>query len=143
MQNNNIIYLNSSKKYRFIFYSFLLFITCISSFYYLKNFCLIISIILIILSIVAEAYKKNNITSITLPNNINQYFILNINSKDENFWIIKKSIIINSWIYIKFKNETNNQVQNILLHKSNFKNIDDIRNLSRIIYLYHNSLAKT
>ena len=140
MQNNNIIYLNSSKKYRFIFYSLLLFITCISSFYYLKNFCLIISIILIALSITTEVYKKDNIISITLPNNINQYFILNINSKEKNFWIIKKSIIINSWIYIKFKNETNNQVQKILLHKSNFKNIDNIRNLSRFISL--NTLKK-
>ena len=58
-----------------------------------------------------------------------------LNSKESDFWVIRKNIIINSWVYVYFKQEATNIKIKLWLHKSNFQQPDDIRKLARFIRL--------
>ncbi|QEO58189.1 hypothetical protein F0R75_03015 [Francisella marina] len=101
--------------------------------YYNQNVILFFGIFLIILSILFEAVSnKQVVETIILPNSLdNNSLTFVINAKESDFWTIRKYIVINSWIYLYAVQQGSNKKIKIWLHKSNFKNKNDIRDLTK------------
>ena len=136
---NNTINLNISRKYRQTLYVALLLLTAfVTGVYFRDSYLCFVGIAFIVISLVYELksqFQSSKVQSLILPEMGERYFKLEINSKESDFWVIKKNIIINSWVYISFKQEATNDKLKLWLHKSNFEQQNDIRRLARCIRL--------
>ncbi|MFT4693438.1 MAG: hypothetical protein ACI8TE_000327 [Francisella sp.] len=136
---NNAIDLNISRKYRQALYVALLLLTAfVTGVYFRDSYLCFVGIAFIVISLVYELksqLQSSKVQSLVLPEMGERYFKLEINSKESDFWVIKKSIIINSWVYIYLKQEATNAKLKLWLHKSNFQEQNDIRRLARFIRL--------
>lgn len=136
---DNTIHLNTSRKYRQTLYIVLLLLTAFTiGVYFRDSYLCFVGIAFIAVSLVYELksqFQSLSIQSLILPEAGEKYFKLQVDSKKSDFWVIKKSIIINSWVYVYFKQEATNAKLKLWLHKSNFEQQDDIRKLARFISL--------
>ena len=135
----NPIYLNTSFKYRQVLYLVLLLLTAfVIGVYFRDSYLCFVGIAFIAVSLAYELksqFLSPSIQSLILPGVGESYFKLEIDSKESDFWVIKKSIIINSWVYVYFRQEATDAKLKLWLHKSNFEQKDDIRKLARFISL--------
>ncbi|MBY7733736.1 hypothetical protein [Francisella philomiragia] len=128
--------IKKSQKYRVIVYSCLIFLTSfVIGTYHNQNIIFYLGVFLISLSIFFESQlNRQIIEAIVLPNESDdESLIFIINSKESDFWDIRQHIIINTWIYVYAVQQGSNKKIKIWLHKSNFKNKNDIRNLAKYI----------
>ncbi|MFC4891764.1 hypothetical protein ACFPDQ_01705 [Pseudofrancisella aestuarii] len=132
----SIIHLRQDRNYRIISYGFCLTLTSFFCVYYLSGIILLISIIIILISIFSTLKKDNTLDAIVLPID-DSYYELIENKVRTSFWLVKKKIIINGWIYISFIQEGSNKKIKIWLHKSNFVEKNDIRKLAKNLLLYN------
>jgi len=136
---DNTIHLNTSRKSRQALYVALLLLTAfVIGVYFRDSYLCFVGIAFIVLSLIYELksqLQSSKIQSLILPKVGESYFKLEIDSKESDFWVIKKSIIINSWVYVYLKQEATNTKLKLWLHKSNFEQQDDIRKLARFIRL--------
>ncbi|AJC49134.1 hypothetical protein IB642_01030 [Allofrancisella guangzhouensis] len=132
-----VIYLNKSRKYRKLFY---IFVVMLSSFtvgsYFRNSYLLYVGFVLIILSILYEClYSLPVLEAIVLPKENEKYFKVVIGNQQSDFWKIKKHIVINGWIYLCIFQEGSNKSFKLWLHKSNFKDKNETRLLAKKIIL--------
>lgn len=136
---NNIVHLNTSRKYRQTLYLVLLVLTAfVIGVYFRDSDLCFIGIAVILISLILELkyqFQSPKIQSLILPPAGESYFKLEKDSKESDFWIIKKSIIINSWVYVSMTQEATNKKVKLWLHKLNFEQTDDIRKLAKFIRL--------
>ncbi|AIT08575.1 membrane protein [Candidatus Francisella endociliophora] len=126
--------IKKSRKYRTLVYFCLVFITsCIIGAYFHNNMLLYLGFFLIFLSIFFELRSnKLSIDAIILPGDPDENSLkFIIDDKESDFWLIKKHIIINGWIYLYAIQQGSNKKIKIWLHKSNFMNINHIRDLAK------------
>lgn len=123
-------------KYRVITYFCLVFLTsCVIGSYFNNSMILYMGFLLIFLSIFFE-FKNNDlpVNRIILPNHPDDSSLkFIIDNKESDFWVVKKHIVINGWIYLSAIQQGSNKKIKIWLHKSNFKNKNDIRDLARYV----------
>ncbi|QIV96007.1 hypothetical protein EDC55_102116 [Allofrancisella inopinata] len=132
-----VIYLDKSRKYRKLFYTLTV---VLSSFvigvYFRSSYLLYIGFALIILSIFYEClFSFSVLEAIVLPKENEKSFKVIIDKQESDFWRIRKHIIINGWIYLYIFQEGSNKTLKMWLHKSNFKDENDIRLLAKKIIL--------
>ncbi len=122
---DNIIYLNPSRKYRQCFYIGLLLLTSfVIGAYFRDSYLCFVGIVFVVISLSYELksqFYSPKVEALILPEVGEKYFKLQINSKESDFWTIRKSIIINSWVYVYLKQEATNAKIKLWLHKSNFQ----------------------
>lgn len=138
---SSIVYLNSSRKYRQSLYLILLLLTAfVIGVYFRDSYLCLIGISIIIFSLIYELKSQlqlAKIEALIFPQDDEKYFKLHIDSAESDFWVIKKNIVINSWVYIYFKQEATNNKIKLWLHKTNFQRQDDIRKLAKFIRLHN------
>lgn len=134
--------IKKSRKYRILVYFCLVFITsCIIGTYFHNSMLLYLGFFLIFFSIFFELRSdKLSIQKIILPSDYDDNSLkFIIDDKESDFWLIKKHIIINSWIYLYVIQQGSNKKIKIWLHKSNFMDVNHIRDLARFILFAQNS----
>ncbi|MGQ4002700.1 hypothetical protein QIW31_06620 [Francisellaceae bacterium CB299] len=133
----NIIDLNTFRKYRQTLYVVILLLTAfVTGAYFRDSYLCFVGIAFIVISLVYELksqFYSPKVEALILPEVGEKYFKLQINSKESDFLTIRKSIIINSWVYVYFKQEATNIKIKLWLHKLNFQQQNDIRKLARFI----------
>ena len=137
MHQQQIIYLNQSKKYRKLVYLlFLIFSSFILGVYFFDSYLLYVGFSLVFLSIVYEIYIPSpNLTAIVLPSDKEEYFNLVLDGEESYFWRLKRYIVIRNWVYLKMLQENSNIQHSFWLHKKNFSDKNGIRLLSKTILL--------
>ena len=137
MHQQQIIYLNQSKKYRKLVYLlFLIFSSFILGVYFFDSYLLYVGFSLVFLSIVYEIYIPSpNLTAIVLPSDKEEYFNLVLDGEESYFWQLKRYIVIRNWVYLKMLQENSNIQHSFWLHKKNFSDKNGIRLLSKTILL--------
>ena len=137
MHQQQIIYLNQSKKYRKLVYLlFLIFSSFILGVYFFDSYLLYVGFSLVFLSIVYEIYIPSpNLTAIVLPSDKEEYFNLVLDGEESYFWQLKRYIVIRNWVYLKMLQENSNIKHSFWLHKNNFSDKNGIRLLSKTILL--------
>lgn len=132
--------IKKSRKYRVLIYYSLVFITSgIIGAYFHNNILIYPGFFLILLSIFFEINgNKKIIQEIVLPASSSDEstlrFVINYNETD--FWLVKKHIIINGWIYLYVVQQGSNKKLKVWLHKSNFVDENHIRDLARSVLFY-------
>jgi hypothetical protein len=75
------------------------------------------------------------IKSITLPSDDDTHFKLCIDGRTTDFWMVKRHIIINGWIFLYFCQDGSNKKIKLWLYKSNFEDVNGIRYLAKSVLL--------
>lgn len=125
-----------SLRYRNLIYAGLVFLTSfIVASYFHDSVIIYLGFLLILVSIFfAIIDDKFSLEAIIIPDQLeNNSLIFIINGNETDFWIIRKHIIINSWVYLYAIQQGSNKKIRVWLHKSNFKKQNDIRALARYI----------
>ena len=73
--------------------------------------------------------------SITLPSDDDIHYKICIDGITTDFWIFKRHIIINGWIFLYLCQDGSNKKIKLWLHKSNFKDSNGIRYLAKNVLL--------
>ena len=133
------VHLKTSRKYRQILYMALFSLTAfVTGVYFRDSYLCFVGSTFIAISLICELksqFQSLNVDALIFPEVGEKYFRLQIGAKESDFWVIRKNIIINSWVYVSFKQEATNIKIKLWLHKSNFQQPDDIRKLARFIRL--------
>ena len=129
--------INSNRSYRLIAYAILLFITSmVIGIYFRESYVAYIGFALIIISIAYEILLPSlHIKSITLPSDNDMHYKICIDGITTDFWIVKRHIIINGWIFLYLRQDGSNKKIKLWLHKSNFADSNGIRYLAKNILL--------
>lgn len=131
-----------SIRYRNIVYASLVFLSSFviasyfgnSSIGYFGFLLILVSIFFVI------ADNKFSLEAIIIPNQLeSNSLIFVINGNETDFWLIRKHIVINSWIFLYAIQQGSNKKIKMWLHKSNFKQQDDIKALARYILFAQNN----
>ncbi|BCD90701.1 hypothetical protein fh0823_08400 [Francisella halioticida] len=133
--------INKSRKYRTIFYGCLIFSTsCIVIVYFNDSNIKYLGFLLIFVSIFFE-FKDNKsfIDIIVLPEYNDNSLKFIINGQLSDFWLVKKHMVINSWIYLYAIQQSSNKKLKVWLHRSNFNNQNNIRDLARYLLFSQNN----
>lgn len=130
----SIIYLKQNRKYRTISYSFCLILASFFCAYYLTGITLLVFTVIILTSILLNLKNNNIVDAIVLTVDSDYYELIESGVKTS-FWLAKRKIIINGWIYIFFIQDGSNKKVKIWLHKSNFVEKNDIRKLAKNLLL--------
>ena len=127
------LYMKENYKYRSIIYAMFIFVaSMIVGIYFRESKLFYIGFIFIIVSVLYEIFfPLVRIQALTLPNEKDKFFKLIVADENSNNWIHQNHIVINGWIYIYLKQSVTNKKIKIWLHRSNFKNQDDIRILAK------------
>ncbi|MBK2357305.1 hypothetical protein [Francisella hispaniensis] len=131
-----------SIRYRNIVYASLVFLSSFviasyfgnSSIGYFGFLLILVSIFFVI------ADNKFSLEAIIIPNQLeSNSLIFVINGNETDFWLIRKHVVINSWIFLYAIQQGSNKKIKMWLHKSNFKQQDDIKALARYILFAQNN----
>ncbi|APD50429.1 hypothetical protein [Francisella hispaniensis] len=130
-----------SIRYRNIVYASLVFLSSFiiasyfgnSSIGYFGFLLILVSIFFVI------ADNKFSLEAIIIPNQLeSNSLIFVINGSETDFWLIRKNIVINGWIFLYAIQQGSNKKIKMWLHKSNFKQQNDIKVLARYILFSQN-----
>lgn len=139
----NTIFLNTNHNYRKVIYLLMLVLAAfVLGVYFRGNYpMLIIGSILIGLSIFLETTSSasKNITAIIIDDEYPNTISICIDNKQSDFWDIKRSIIINNWIYVFLIQQGSSKKIKTWLYKSNFKDTQEIRLLARKIHFINSN----
>ncbi|AEE26482.1 hypothetical protein [Francisella hispaniensis] len=133
--------IKSSVRYRNIIYASLVFFSSFviasyfgnSSIGYFGFLLILVSIFFVI------ADNKFSLEAIIIPNQLeSNSLIFVINGSETDFWLIRKNIVINGWIFLYAIQQGSNKKIKMWLHKSNFKQQNDIKVLARYILFSQN-----
>ncbi len=127
------IELNSNRKVRKSIYLILLFITAFACSYYLQGLAWYISTVVIILSMIFAIVEDKQPMLMATFLDENEYYKLLLDSDETGFWRLQKKIVINSWVYVYFKQDATNKKVKVWLYKSNFIDKNGIREFARCI----------
>ncbi|QIW10049.1 hypothetical protein [Francisella sp. LA112445] len=133
--------INKSRKYRTIFYGCLIFLTsCIVIVYFNNSKIKYLGFLLILASIFFEFRdSKLSINAIVLPESDDNSLKLIIDNELSDFWLVRKYIVINGWIYLYITQQGSNKKLKLWLHRSNFNNQNSIRDLARYLLFAQNN----
>ena len=129
--------INKSRKYLTVLYGCLIFLTsCIVMVYFSDSNIKYLGFLLILASIYFE-FKNNRqfMSAIVLPEADDNCLKVVIDGELSDFWLVKKHIVINGWIYLYVIEQGSNKKLKLWLHKSNFDNQNAIRELSKIFFI--------
>ncbi|GAB4221843.1 MAG: hypothetical protein Kow0076_0970 [Francisella sp.] len=132
----------SSLKYRNIIYSVLVFFTSFWVVIYFDNYLIRSFCFLLILVSIFFAIKEDNFSleAIIIPDQEEVGCLaFVINGEESYFWNVRKSIVINGWIFLIVVQQGSNKSIKLWLHKSNFKQDEGIRILARYVLLSQNN----
>ena len=91
-------------------------------------------------NIFCDLGDKFSFEAIIIPNLLeSNSLIFVINGSETDFWLIRKHIIIKSWIFLYAIQQGSNKKIRLWLHKSNFKQQNDIKALARYILFSQNN----
>ncbi|MED7819107.1 MULTISPECIES: hypothetical protein [unclassified Francisella] len=127
--------INKSRKYRTIFYGCLIFSASFILIVYFSGSNIKYLGLLFILGSIFFEFKDNkrSIDAIVLPELDDNSLKFIIDNKLSDFWLIRRHIIINDWIYLYVIQQGSNKKLKIWFHKSNFNDQNDIRDLARYL----------
>ncbi|WP_150467449.1 hypothetical protein [Francisella sp. SYW-9] len=132
---------NKSRKYRTILYGCLIFLTSgIVIVYFNESNIKYLGFLLILASIYFE-FRNNqqSINAIVLPEVDDNCLKVVVDGELSDFWLVKKYIVINGWIYLYITQQGSNNKLKLWLHKSNFDNQNNIRDLARYLLFTQNN----
>lgn len=133
--------INKSRKYRTALYCCLIFFaSCIVMVYFNDSKIKYLGFLLILASIYFEfRNNRQSISDIVLPNSDDNCLKIVIDGELSDFWLVKKHIVINGWIYLYVIQQGSNKKLKLWLHKSNFNNQNSIRDLARYLLFVQNN----
>ncbi|APC94750.1 hypothetical protein IBE10_05435 [Francisella tularensis subsp. novicida] len=134
--------LKVSPRYRNIIYASLVFISSFVIASYFGNTIIgYFGFLLILVSLFFVIIEgKFSLEAIIIPNQLESTsLIFVINGSETDFWLIRKHIVINGWIFLYAIQQGSNKKIKMWLHKSNFQQHNDIKALARYILFNQNN----